>query len=78
MSEQKTSFGQSDIIRLSDEDATTALIDREVTGYEESLNVLDASPSHDAAKFCVTIFVPHDLNPASPLVVSRFRIRRSS
>ena len=32
MSKEKTSFGQSDIVRLSDEDAAVELLERAVTG----------------------------------------------
>ena len=32
MSKRKASFGQSDIVRLSDEDAAVALLERAVTG----------------------------------------------
>jgi len=32
MSKEKTSFGQSDIVRLSDEDAAVELLERAVAG----------------------------------------------
>jgi hypothetical protein len=32
ISKEKTSFGQSDIVRLSDEDAAVELLERAVTG----------------------------------------------
>ena len=32
MTKQKTSFGQSDVVRLSDEDAAVELLERAVTG----------------------------------------------
>jgi hypothetical protein len=40
MSNQKSSFGQSDIVRLSDEDAAVALLERAVTGLWEVVNEL--------------------------------------
>jgi hypothetical protein len=40
MSKQKSSFGQSDIVRLSDEDAAVALLERAVIGLWEVVNDL--------------------------------------
>jgi len=40
MSKQKSSFGQSDIVRLSDEDAAVELLERAVTGLWEVVNDL--------------------------------------
>jgi hypothetical protein len=40
MSKQKSSFGQSDIVRLSDEDAAIELLERAVTGLWEVVNEL--------------------------------------
>jgi hypothetical protein len=40
MSKQKSSLGQSDIARLSDEDAAVARLERAVTGFWEVVNDL--------------------------------------
>src|SRR6476661_4665327 len=40
MSKKKSSFGQSDIVRLSDEDAAVELLERAVTGLWEVVNEL--------------------------------------
>ncbi len=40
MRKQKSSFGQSDIVRLSDEDAATELLERAVTGLWDVVNDL--------------------------------------
>ena len=40
MSKEKTSFGQSDIVRLSDEDGAVELLERAVTGLWDVVNEL--------------------------------------
>jgi hypothetical protein len=51
MSEQKSAFGQSDIVRLSDEDAAVELLERAVTGGDcRGLNAVIRAVSKAAAK----------------------------
>ena len=50
MSKEKTSFGQSDIVRLSDEDAAIELLERAVTGLWEVVNELTRFPPHHPPK----------------------------
>jgi hypothetical protein len=40
LSKEKTSFGQSDIVRLSDEDAAVGLLEGAVTGLWDVVNEL--------------------------------------
>ena len=56
MSKKKSSFGQSDIVRLSDEDAATELIERAVTGLWEVVNELTRFRRTTRQNYRVTIF----------------------
>jgi hypothetical protein len=56
MSKQKSSFGQSDIVRLSDEDAAVALLERAVTGLWEVVNDLTRFRRTTRQNYRVTIF----------------------
>jgi hypothetical protein len=56
MTKQKPSFGQSDIVRLSDEDAATELIERAVTGLWEVVNELTRFRRTSRQNYRVTIF----------------------
>src|SRR5215467_8497487 len=56
MRKQKSPFGQSDIVRLSDEDATTALVERAVTGLWEVVNELTRLRRTSRQNYRVTIF----------------------
>ena len=50
MSKRKSSFGQPDIVRLSDEEAAVALLERAVTGHLGSRERVDAFSAHYPAK----------------------------
>jgi uncharacterized protein (TIGR00730 family) len=56
MSEQKSAFGQSDIVRLSDEDAAIELLERAVTGLWEVVNELTRFRRITRQNYRVTIF----------------------
>jgi uncharacterized protein (TIGR00730 family) len=66
MSEKKSSFGQSDIVRLSDEDAATELIERAVTGLWEVVNELTRFRRTTRQNYRVTIFGSARLKPGTP------------
>lgn len=66
MNKQKTSFGQSDIVRLSDEDATTALVERAVTGLWEVVNELTRLRRTKRQNYRVTIFGSARLKRSTP------------
>src|SRR4026209_1858407 len=66
MSKEKTSFGQSDIVRLSDEDAATELLERAVTGLWEVVNELTRFRRTTRQNYRVTIFGSARLKPATP------------
>jgi len=65
MSKQKSAFGQSDIVRLSDEDATTALVERAVTGLWEVVNELTRLRRTTRQNYRVTIFGSARLKPGT-------------
>src|SRR5215475_900905 len=56
MKKRKTSFGQSDVVRLNDEDATTAVVERAVTGLWEVVNELTRLRRTSRQNYRVTIF----------------------
>jgi uncharacterized protein (TIGR00730 family) len=56
MSKQESSFGQSDIVRLSDEDAAVELLERAVTGLWEVVNELTRFRRTTRQNYRVTIF----------------------
>jgi uncharacterized protein (TIGR00730 family) len=66
MSEKKSSFGQSDIVRLSDEDAAVALLERAVTGLWEVVNELTRFRRTTRQNYRVTIFGSARLQPGTP------------
>jgi uncharacterized protein (TIGR00730 family) len=66
MSKQKSSFGQSDIVRLSDEDAATELLERAVTGLWEVVNELTRFRRTTRQNYRVTIFGSARLKPGTP------------
>src|SRR4026207_561223 len=65
MKQKKTSFGQSDIVRLSDEDATVALLERAVTGLWEVVNELTRLRRTTRQNYRVTIFGSARLRPGT-------------
>src|SRR5258705_3231482 len=66
MSKEKTSFGQSDIVRLSDEDAAVELLERAVTGLWDVVNELTRFRRTTRQNYRVTIFGSARLQPATP------------
>lgn len=66
MSKQKSSFGQSDIVRLSDEDAAVAVLERAVTGLWEVVNELTRFRRTTRQNYRVTIFGSARLKPGTP------------
>jgi hypothetical protein len=63
MSEPTPGFGQSDIVRLSDEDATVSLLERAVTGLWEVVNELTRLRRTSRQNYRVTIFGSARLKP---------------
>jgi len=66
MSEPNPLFGQSDIVKLSDEDAAVALLERAVTGLWEVVNDLTRFRRTTRQNYRVTIFGSARLKPGSP------------
>jgi uncharacterized protein (TIGR00730 family) len=66
MSRKKSSFGQSDIVRLSDEDAATGLVERAVTGLWEVVNELTRLRRTTRQNYRVTIFGSARLEGRTP------------
>jgi len=66
MSKSESAFGQSDIVRLSDEDAATALVERAVTGLWEVVNELTRLRRTTRRNYRVTIFGSARLKPGTP------------
>src|SRR6478672_2637654 len=65
MNKSESSFGQSDIVRLSDEDAATALVERAVTGLWEVVNELTRLRRTTRQNYRVTIFGSARLKPGT-------------
>src|SRR6188768_945000 len=65
MSKEKTSFGQSDIVKLSDEDAAVALLERAVGGLWEVVNDLTRFRRTTRQNYRVTIFGSARLQPGT-------------
>jgi len=65
MSKRKSSFGQSDIVRLSNEDAAIELLERAVTGLWEVVNELTRFRRTTRQNYRVTIFGSARLKPGS-------------
>jgi uncharacterized protein (TIGR00730 family) len=66
MNEEEPLFGQSDIVRLSDEDAATELLERAVTGLWEVVNELTRFRRTTRQNYRVTIFGSARLKPDTP------------
>jgi uncharacterized protein (TIGR00730 family) len=66
MSKRKSSFGQSDIVRLSDEDQATDLVERAVTGLWEVVNELTRLRRTTRQNYRVTIFGSARLKAGTP------------
>jgi len=65
MKKSTEAFGQSDIVRLSDENATVALLERAVTGLWEVVNELTRLRRTTRQNYRVTIFGSARLQPGS-------------
>ena len=66
MSEPNQTFGQSDIVKLSDEDATGALVERAVQGLWGVVNDLTRLRRTTRQNYRVTIFGSARLQPGTP------------
>jgi uncharacterized protein (TIGR00730 family) len=66
MKQAKPVFGQSDIVRLSDEDAAVALLEKAVTGLWEVVNELTRFRRTTRQNYRVTIFGSARLRPETP------------
>jgi hypothetical protein len=66
MKKKESSFGQSDIVRLSDEDAAVALLQRAVIGLWEVVNELTRLRRTTRQNYRVTIFGSARLKPGTP------------
>src|SRR6516164_11456437 len=66
MNKQKSPFGQSDVVRLSDEDAATALVEGAVMGLWDVVNQLTRLRRTTRQNYRVTIFGSARLKPATP------------
>jgi hypothetical protein len=66
MSEKKSAFGQSDIVRLSDEDAAIELLERAVTGLWDVVNELTRFRRTTRQNYRVTIFGSARIKPGTP------------
>ena len=66
MSEPNQTFGQSDIVRLNDEDATVALVERAVQGLWGVVNDLTRLRRTTRQNYRVTIFGSARLQPGTP------------
>src|SRR5690242_10232962 len=65
MAESVQKFGQSDLVKLSDEDATVALLERAVTGLWEVVNELTRLRRTTRQNYRVTIFGSARLQPGT-------------
>src|SRR6478609_4482830 len=65
MSAEKSTFGQSDMVKLSDEDAAVAVLERAVTGLWEVVNDLTRLRRTTRQNYRVTIFGSARLKPGS-------------
>src|SRR5215831_3436599 len=66
MSEADSLFGQSDIVRLSDEDASVALLERAITGLWEVVNDLTRFRRTTRQNYRVTVFGSARIKPGTP------------
>ena len=67
MSENKTAFGQPDVVYFRDEDASARLVDDAVGGLWEVVNQLTRFRRTKRGNFRVTIFGSARLRPGSPI-----------
>jgi len=65
MTQDNKNFGQSDIVRLSDEDAASALLEKSVTGLWKVVNDLTRFRRTTRQNYRVTIFGSARLKPGS-------------
>jgi uncharacterized protein (TIGR00730 family) len=65
-SQENPVFGQSDIVKLSDEDAAVALLERAVTGLWEVVNDLTRFRRTVRQNYRVTVFGSARLKPGTP------------
>lgn len=65
MSNEKQPFGQTDVVKLSDEDATVAVLERAVTGLWEVVNNLTRLRRTTRQNYRVTVFGSARLQPGS-------------
>src|ERR1700746_1242341 len=66
MDERTPSFGQSDIVKLSDEDAAVALLERAITGLWDVVNELTRFRRTTRQNYRVTIFGSARLKTGTP------------
>lgn len=66
MSSPSPTYGQSDIVKLSDEDASVALLERAVTGLWEVVNDLTRFRRTTRQNYRVTIFGSARIKPGTP------------
>ena len=66
MSDTKPPFGQPDIVRFSDEDASVKLLERAVGGLWEVVNELTRFRRTTRENYRVTIFGSARLQPGTP------------
>jgi predicted Rossmann-fold nucleotide-binding protein len=66
MSNQIQSFGQTDIVKLSDEDGTAAVVERAVGGLWEVVNDLTRLRRTTRQNYRVTIFGSARIQPSTP------------
>jgi uncharacterized protein (TIGR00730 family) len=66
VSNQDQTFGQSDIVKLSDEDATAALLERAVGGLWDVVNDLTRIRRTTRQNYRVTIFGSARIKPGTP------------
>jgi uncharacterized protein (TIGR00730 family) len=66
MSTDTPTFGQSDVVKLSDEDASVALLERAITGLWEVVNDLTRFRRTTRQNYRVTIFGSARIQPGTP------------
>lgn len=66
MSTEDSIFGQTDIVKLSDEDASVALLERSIAGLWDVVNDLTRFRRTTRQNYRVTIFGSARLKPATP------------
>lgn len=66
MNTEKSSFGQTDVVRIDDEDATAAVIEHAVTGLWDVVNDLTRLRRSSRQNYRVTIFGSARIQPGTP------------